>query len=117
MSFVLLNQKVLISPLFFYGSKGLLYYCIKNTVLNKINIFFIMQLAKRINIPIFRIVLNGMRMFLLKNILIDSTIKYKVVKKIAYITIGLKIIEDIKSKFKSEIIALVPPQAGQYTPR
>ena len=76
-----------------------------------------MQLAIRIIIPNFIIRLNEILIFLLKLILINSVIKYKVEKNILYITIGLYKIDDTKSKFKREIIALVPPQAGQNNPK
>ena len=76
-----------------------------------------MQLTIRIKMPIFKIILKGILIFLLKLILINSTIKYKVVKNILYITIGLYKIEDTKSNFKREIRALVPPQAGQNNPK
>lgn len=67
-----------------------------------------MQLITRINIPIFKINANGILIFLLKIMVIDSVIRYMVVKRIVYITIGLNMIDATKSKLKREIIALVP---------
>ena len=67
--------------------------------------------------PIFKINLAWILIFLLNAILIDSVIKYNVENTRVYMTIGLNKIEEIISKLKREIIALVPPQAGQNIPK